>query len=186
MGAKAKQSYQFTLILKNVNEHTPGLEDSLYEAGCDDALINFRNAAVFLEFDRASISFENAVISAIKQVESSSVEAKVANLAPEDLVTLAEAAKRLNKTRQIVFLWMKEARRKSTELPFPSPKMKLSDKSPLWKWREIVEWLYFHHLISNKEMVDRAIFVEHLNAVLEERDYQVRQSRQMLLEKLSK
>jgi hypothetical protein len=183
---KSNPSYQFTLILKNVNENTTGLEDSLYEAGCDDALINFRNSAVFLDFDRESTSFEEAVISAIKQVESASVEALVINVAPEDLVTMSEAAKRLNKTRQILFLWIKEERRKSTTKPFPQPKMKLSDKSPLWKWREIVEWLYFHNLIKEKELVDKAIFIEHLNAVLEERDQAVRKSRKILLEKLMK
>lgn len=40
------KTYQFTLVLKNINEHTDSLEDSLFEAGCDDALINFRNKDV--------------------------------------------------------------------------------------------------------------------------------------------
>ena len=181
---KSNQSYQFTLVLKNVNENTEGLEDSLYEAGCDDALINFRNGAVFLDFDRESTSFEEAVISTIKQIESSSVMAMVSSIAPDDLVTMSEAAKRLNKTRQVLFLWINEERRKSTAMPFPQPSFKLADKSPLWKWREIIEWLYFHNLVKEKELVDKATFIENLNAVLDGREQQARQARATLLKKL--
>lgn len=34
-------NFSIYLILGNVSENTPKLEDSLYQAGCDDALINF-------------------------------------------------------------------------------------------------------------------------------------------------
>lgn len=180
-----KKNYQFTLILKNVSENTPDLEDSFYEAGCDDALINFRNNAVFLDFDRPSTSFETAVIGTIKEIESASVNAIVASVAPEDLVTMSEAAARLNKSRQVLFLWISEARRKSTTMPFPQPAMKLSDRSPLWKWKEIAEWLYFHNIIKEKELVDRAIFIENLNAVLDERDQRIRKARAALLKRLN-
>lgn len=67
---KQTKTYQFTLALKNVDEKTASLEDSLYEAGCDDALINFRNDTAYLEFDRESSSFEEAVSSAIRDVRS--------------------------------------------------------------------------------------------------------------------
>lgn len=63
--------------------------------------------------------------------------------------------------------------------------MKLSDRSPLWKWREIVEWLYQHHLINEKEAVSDATFLENVNAVLEERDPAIRKLRQGLLKKFT-
>ncbi|GEM_PF-6859778 len=44
---KPTKPFQFTLILKNVDENTLQLEDSLYGASCDDALINFRSGAVY-------------------------------------------------------------------------------------------------------------------------------------------
>lgn len=72
-----KKLFHFTLILKYVDERTPGLEDALYEAGCDDALINFRNGAVYLDFDREDISLEQAIIKAIQNVETSAVGAVV-------------------------------------------------------------------------------------------------------------
>ncbi|MCD8573740.1 MAG: hypothetical protein LRY30_01010, partial [Gammaproteobacteria bacterium] len=75
------------------------LEDSLYESGCDDALINFRDNAVYLDFDRESDSLENAVISAIQSVESSRVGAEVVAVTPEDLVSESDIAKRLNKKK---------------------------------------------------------------------------------------
>lgn len=174
--------YQFILVLKNVDEKTQGLEDKLYQAGCDDSLINFRNGAVYLDFDREANSLEEAVMSAIKAVESDLVGAVVVSVAPEDWVTEAEVAERLSCKRQTVSLWSKGQRRK--EKPFPKPIMKLSDRSPFWKWREIVEWLYQNNEIDKKE-VENAIFLENMNAVLEERDPKIRASRQKLLETFS-
>ena len=59
--------------------------------------------------------------------------------------------------------------------------MKLADRSPLWRWKEIVEWLYQNNSIDKKE-VKKAMFLENINVVLEERDPEVRKSRQKLLE----
>lgn len=95
------KTFEFTLVLKHVKETTPFLEDNLYEAGCDDALIQYRNGAVYLDFDREATSLEDAVISAIKDVKSAPLFAEVASVTPENLVTEAEIAKRLNKSRQI-------------------------------------------------------------------------------------
>ncbi len=176
--------YQFTLVLKNVEEDTLGLEDSLYEAGCSDALINFRSGTVYLDFDRKAVSLEDAVVSAIKNVESSSVKAVVASVAPEDLVTESEVAKRLDKKRQTVSLWIKGTRR--NQHAFPKPVMMLSGRSPLWKWYEIAAWLYKNGIISEKEIVNNAEFIEDINAVLEERDKKIKKARQELLRKLSK
>src|SRR3990167_1415856 len=156
----SNQVHQFTLVLKNVNESTPMLEDSLFEAGCDDALINFRNNTVFIDFEREGKSLEQVVIETIKQVESASIKPIVVSVAPEDLVTMSEAAKRLNKTRQALHNWINEVRRKSEQVAFTEPFMKLADKSPLWRWKEIVEWLYLHKLITQKQIVDNAMFIE--------------------------
>lgn len=183
MKKNKEKIYQFTLILKNVDENTPNLEDSLYDVGCDDALINFRNGTVYLDFDRKATSLENAVISAIKAVESSSVKPIVASVAPEDLVTESEIAKRLDTTRQTVSLWIKGSRR--NQHAFPKPIMKLSGRSPLWKWYDVVTWLYKNDIISEKEKVINAEFVEDINAVLEERDKKIKKARQALLRKLN-
>ncbi len=178
---KATKSYEFTLILKNIDENTPDLEDSLYEAGCDDALINFRNGAVYLDFEREASSIEDAVISAIKNVESSTIDAEVASVAPENLVTESEIAKRLNKNRQIISLWIKGERRKA----FPHPVMRLSEKSPLWNWNEIVIWVYNNKIINDKELIEKALFFANINAVIEERDKKTRKIRHNLLTRIA-
>ncbi|OGO92835.1 MAG: hypothetical protein A3F10_04630 [Coxiella sp. RIFCSPHIGHO2_12_FULL_42_15] len=176
-----QQRHEFTLVLKNVDESTSNLEDSLYEAGCDDALINFRNGAVYLDFNREATTLEEAVLNAIKDVESSSIGAIVATVAPEDLVTESEVAKRLHVKRQAVSLWMKGERRKTHS--FPKPIMKLGDRSPLWKWCEIVEWLYQNRLIEEKKLLENATFLENINSILADRNAIDRKSRQSLLKK---
>lgn len=65
----ATKTYQFTLVLKNANKNTKHLEDSLFKAGCDDALIHIKNGTVYLEFDREAFFLEEAVVSAIKNVQ---------------------------------------------------------------------------------------------------------------------
>lgn len=178
---KAKKIYQFTLVLKNIDEKTSCVEDSLYEAGCDDALVNFRNGAVYLEFDRKSSSLEEAVISAIKDVKSASIDAEVASVAPENLVTESEIANRLDKSRQTVSLWIKGNRRKS----FPHPVMRVSQKSPLWNWHEVIKWLFENKLIADKKMVEEALFLANINAALEEQDKKTREIRHHLLERIA-
>lgn len=183
MKAKKQTFYTFTLVLSNVTEETPNLEDSLFEAGCDDALINIRNGRVFLDFDREAKTLKHAVISAINDVESSSVNARVISVGPEDLVTEAEIAARLHKTRQTVSLWIQAKRRSKT--PFPLPFMKLTSRSPLWYWHEVVTWLFNQQIIKEKNMLEEAEFFREINFVLEERlNPDVVYKRKTLLEQL--
>ncbi len=174
-----KKIYQFTLVLKGVDENTPELEDALYNAGCNDALINFREGTVYLDFDRKANTLKEAVISAIRDIESSSLGGIVVSVAPEDFVTESEIAKRSSNSRQTVSLWIKDKRRKL----FPKPIMKLANRSPFWKWREIAEWLFNNALIDKPE-VENAIFLEDINAVLDERDPKVRKARNVLLKEI--
>jgi hypothetical protein len=179
---KKLEAYEFTLVLDRVDDQTEGLEDQLFEAGCDDALINFRNGTVYLDFNREAPSAEDAVISAIKDVEKSTLGAKVISILPDDQVNAAEIAKRLNKSRQIVSLWVKRERRQG--LPFPNPVSKLTDTSPMWRWYDVVDWLYQNQLIKDQKVVDFAKFIENINAVLGERDPKVQEYRHQILQKL--
>lgn len=178
---KHSKLYQFTLVLKNVNDKTPNLEDSLYDAGCDDALINYRSGAVYLEFDREAASLEDAVVSAIKNVQSATIDAEVASVSPENLVTESEIAKRLHTSRQKVSLWIRGERRAG----FPPPVMRLSEKSPLWQWNEVVVWLFKNKVINDKEMLDSALFFANINAALGELDKDAKDMRHHLLERIA-
>jgi len=61
--------FNFTLVLRGMNKITSQLEDSLYESGCDDAMVHSGNGSLYLTFDRLDTSLEKAVSTAIKDVE---------------------------------------------------------------------------------------------------------------------
>ncbi|NNM60387.1 MAG: DNA-binding protein [Legionellales bacterium] len=178
------KKYEFTLVLSGVDENTDDLEDCLFEAGCDDALINFRNGTVYLDFIREEKSLELAILSAIKQIETMPLAAKVTSVAPENLVSESEIAKRLKLKKQAVSLWSKGLRRNRPR--FPHPVMKLSDTSPLWRWHEVVAWSLKNQIVNDPAMLDEAILIESLNLVLEERSAPAKELRESLLAKLRK
>jgi len=179
---KSIETYEFTLVLDGVDDKTASLEDQLYAAECDDALINFRNGTVYLDFCREAASLEDAVISAIQAVESIPVKPTVISILPDDLVTETEIAKRLGKSRQTVSLWIKRERRQ--DKPFPNPISKLTEKSPMWRWYDVVQWLDQQQMIEDSAIVDSAKLLEHLNAVLDEREPEVKKYRHNLLRRL--
>lgn len=86
-----KTTYTFTLIISGVSKLTDKLTNALYESGCDDALVGARNGEVFIDFDRESETFEDAVLSAITQVEGITVLSLevIRIVPPETLQTLA-------------------------------------------------------------------------------------------------
>lgn len=176
--------FEFTLVLDHIDDLTDSLEDHLFNAGCDDALINFRNGTVYLDFQREAFSFENAVISAINDVESSSLHAQVISILPDNLVSESEIASRLNKPRQTISLWVKRERRQN--IHFPNPVSRLSEKSPLWRWHDVVKWLFQQQIIKDAQMVDSAKFIENINAVLGERDQDIQKYRHRILHQLQK
>lgn len=176
-----KKLHQFILVLKNTHLSMSHIEDNLYKSGCDDALIHFNKDTIYLDFDREACSLEEAVISAINTIQSSSLGLEVISVSPENLVTESEIAKRLNLTRQTVSLWIKKERRQH----FPNPVMRLREKSSLWNWSEVTAWLYKNNIINDKDLVNNAFFLANINAALEERDKCVRLYRQKLLKKIS-
>jgi hypothetical protein len=133
----AKQEYEFTLILSGVPELTREVLDAFYEAGCDDALIGMRDGVAYAEFCREADSFRGAVLSAIRDVESADVGAKVEHVEPDELVTMSEIARRLDITREGVRKRVSGERGPGN---FPPPVGSLTKRSPLWRWTDVVQW----------------------------------------------
>lgn len=173
--------YQFTLVLDGVDDKTPNLEDALFEAGCDDALINYKNGTVYLDFDRDDKDLEHAIISAIKAVESTNLGAKIVSVAPEHLVSLSDIAERVGMSRQAVSLFVLGERGTKD---FPKPVLKIANKSPLWRWSSVAEWFYRQQKIKDHEIVTYAKIIENINAVLDSRNYDVSMHRQAILNEL--
>ena len=180
---KMNKIYQFTLILDGVDDKTLGLEDALFEAGCDDALINYKNGVVYLDFDREGEDLERTIISAIKNVESADIGAKIVSVAPEHLVSLSDIAERVAITRQAVSLLMQGSRGSGN---FPKPMLKISNKSPLWRWSSVAEWFYQQGKIHDHSVVDSANVVEDINAALELRNKKSFAHKRAILHELEK
>ena len=62
----------------------------MFEAGCDDATLSFCNQLAYLEFDREALSFTEAVISAIKQVQSVDKGINVERVEPNKLLKASQ------------------------------------------------------------------------------------------------
>jgi hypothetical protein len=134
---KPQETYPFTLILSGVSELTDELQDALFESGCDDALLGTRDGVVYLDFDREASSFREAVLSAIADVERAGVGARVVRVEPDELVTMAEVARRTGRSRESI-------RQLATGMRgpggFPPPVASLTNNSPIWRWTDVVQW----------------------------------------------
>jgi hypothetical protein len=74
--------YEFTLTLAGVDELTVDLENALFEAGCDDALLHSEGPVVALDFGRKAKSLGKAICSAVEAVEKAGY--KVARVQVEE------------------------------------------------------------------------------------------------------
>ena len=59
------KTYTFTLVLSGFTELREDVEDCLFESGCDDALLSFRDGVPYLDLDREAKSIREAILSAI-------------------------------------------------------------------------------------------------------------------------
>lgn len=84
------KKYQFTLILSGVAEITPELADALYAATKGDIELNRCNNGTLLEFDRNAASLQDAVNSAITQVEGAGVGVRVVRVESAAANTIAK------------------------------------------------------------------------------------------------
>lgn len=129
--------FNFILTLSGVTSETTGIEDALYSAGCNDALICFYGKSVYLEFDREAPTLDLAIKSAITDIEGAPVGAKVESV-DSALVGLSDIAQLTGLTRQAIAL-LKDGARGDGD--FPCPVQRLKGASPLWDWASVAKWL---------------------------------------------
>lgn len=127
--------YQFTLVVSGDVDRDEAI-DALFDAGCDDATIGTIDGVGYADFVREAASFGEAVATAIKQIESVS-GLQVRHVEPDDLVTMAEIAERLGRSRESVRLLVQGARGPGD---FPPPISHLKARSRLWRWSEVAAW----------------------------------------------
>lgn len=156
--------FNFTLTLSGVTADTHGLEDTLFNAGCDDALVCFYGTAVYLEFDREADTLTQAVLTAIQNIEPAGIRARVESV-DSTLVGLSDIAELTGLTRQAVAL-LKEGARGSRQ--FPGPVQRVKGNSPLWHWRTVVDWLASEGRIpADSPLITHAHVLDSINLALQ-------------------
>ena len=79
-------TYRFTVILAGLEEISDDLAEALFEAGCDDGSPWSSEGVAAVGFDREAESFEQAVRSAIADVQKAGCHVAWVKIEPEDLV----------------------------------------------------------------------------------------------------
>jgi len=140
--------YDFTLVLSGISDFSDEQIDALYEAGCDDATVSQRYGRVFITFTRESGSFVDAVASAISDVHKANIGASVQRVDDCNLVTQAEIARRIDRSRQLIRQYISGERGPGS---FPPPICNITEGQPLWYWCEVAYWLSENNLIREDE-----------------------------------
>jgi hypothetical protein len=158
--------HEFTLVIETQAGFEEGLEDAMFEAGCDDATLSFRKGIAYLDFDREAKDLEAAIISAILQVEQTGLNIWVKRAEPSDLVTSAEIARRLDRSRQSVQQLISGYRGVGD---FPLPVAGVTAKTILWSWQEVVGWFLKNKKLKDKTVYKNATTLKQINESLESR-----------------
>lgn len=61
--------HHFTLIVDGADLQDEAVVNRLFESGCDDALIGSTDGVQFIDFDREADSLDEAVLSAVADIE---------------------------------------------------------------------------------------------------------------------
>lgn len=130
--------WTFRLTLRGI-ELTDEQLDTLYEAGCDDGSFSVEpDGTVQGFFDREAPTQQDAVISAIVNVEQAGIGARVLRVeADDDWLTASEIATRVGRSRQSIALLARGERGCGD---FPAPVARRRSSSPLWIWSEVEAW----------------------------------------------
>ncbi len=82
------KSYEFNVVLKDLSEVTDDQADRLFEVGCDDGTPASCNGLAWIHFDREASSLENAISSAVSQVQAAGFLVSKVELEADAAVTL--------------------------------------------------------------------------------------------------
>ena len=125
-------TYHFTIVVRDAYVDMPDIEDTFYEAGCDDALLCHYNDTVYLEFDREADNAEQAIKSALENIRSLGFKQLVVQ--EGGVSTLSEMAERAGLTRAALSQYAKSKRGCGD---FPKPVYGVATGSALYSWAKI-------------------------------------------------
>ncbi len=155
--------HRFTLIVQGPDLQAENCVDALFDAGCDDAAVGRVAGTQYLDFDREAESLADAVFEATRAIESAVPGACVVQVEPDDLVTMADIARRTGRTRESVRLLVRGQRGPGG---FPSPATHFRTRNRMWHWQDAAAW--FATVFGDSDETDSAVtsFIAAFNAGL--------------------
>ncbi len=82
------KTYEFDVVLKNVSEVTDDQADELFAAGCDDGTPAACDGVAWIHFDREAASLEEAISSAVSQIQAAGLQVSKVELDADAAVSL--------------------------------------------------------------------------------------------------
>ena len=152
-------TYEFLVVASGLDHEAADFEDRLFDAGCDDATITFQKGLILADFDRTEEDFASALWSAVRNMQNTG--ATVRRVEPDDLVSLADIARRSEMTRAAISNYFAGTRGDG----FPVPVAKVGTENPLWSWSEVAGWLHARGRLS-KEAAGQAFLIAVMNDLL--------------------
>jgi len=153
--------YTFTLVLDALNEINEEVEETLFESGCDDALLLQKDGTVYLDFDREAPSLKEALKSAIADVERAGY--MVHHIEPAEYITMAEAARYFGRSKESIRKLSLGERGNGN---FPRPIAGLRTKTKLYQLSDLVSWFEQHEKKYSTIKDDSAVILHSLNLAL--------------------
>jgi len=160
----SRETYRFSLALEGFSKPSSKIEDALFGAGCDDAILYFRNRTAFLEFDRVADSIRQAILSAVANIHNADIGARVVRVEPGDPVNAAEIARRLKVTKEYVRLLIQGKRSK---VHFPPPLGGIKKKTAIWSWADVAFCLHKSTKLVPGIMLSNAVLFRNINLALD-------------------
>ena len=155
-------THHFTLIVDGADLQDESVVNGLFESGCDDALVGSTDGVQFLDFDRDAASLDEAVLSAVADVERVD-GVQVIRVADAGLASMADIAARTGRTREGVRLLVSGARGPGG---FPPPVTDPRGRYRLWRWSDVERW--FRSEVGEEiSLVPEERLVTAINACLE-------------------
>ena len=69
--------HEFTLVIAGISDIDDDVINALFEAGCDDATISKCDGRIGLDFSRQASNLFDAIQSAIKDIETANIGARI-------------------------------------------------------------------------------------------------------------
>jgi len=131
----------------------------IYEAGVDDGFPESGPSGHSIGFEREAPSFEEAVFSAVEQVEAAGFE--ILRVEPDELVSAADVASRTGRSRQSISSLISGTR---GPRGWPPP-VAGTVRSPAWRWSDVAAW--FGAFDGSQEIDgERSAFIAAVNDVI--------------------